>query len=290
LVFFVGSIWSSIWVYKDSKKRDLATVDTVVWVIGCLLLWYVFLPIYLVVRKGSLIESQVAHPDSQSSHYSPATADEMARVTSLSLQPGERIVREIQPSPLVTWAFYILTLGLWEFWRQNTHYYLTDRRVIACKGVLNRSAQSIPLDRVQDAIIKNHLWVASIIVSSAGGGAGVAELLNLRTYEAREFLDDLNSRIGGALPGGLAASNAPTPAPAAPVSTSPVSVADELTKLAGLRDAGVLSDEELSAQKKKLLGTAVGVSASPPSLPPLLASTTAPAPTSALDATKPAGW
>lgn len=51
------------------------------------------------------------------------------------------------------------------------------------------------------------------------------------------------------------------PAPAAPVAPSPVvepavasgSVADELVKLAQLRDAGVLSADEFEAQKSKLL-------------------------------------
>lgn len=36
---------------------------------------------------------------------------------------------------------------------------------------------------------------------------------------------------------------------------APLSVADELVKLVALRDAGVLTDDELSAQKAKLLGS-----------------------------------
>jgi hypothetical protein len=49
---------------------------------------------------------------------------------------------------------------------------------------------------------------------------------------------------------------APTPAaPSAPAPSAPaMSVADELAKLAALRSAGVLTDEEFSAQKAKLLG------------------------------------
>lgn len=43
-------------------------------------------------------------------------------------------------------------------------------------------------------------------------------------------------------------------APVAPVSA--VSVADELAKLASLRDNGVLTSEEFAQQKAKLLGTA----------------------------------
>lgn len=45
---------------------------------------------------------------------------------------------------------------------------------------------------------------------------------------------------------------APPPSPVAPPAST--SVADELRKLAELRDAGVLSDEEFASQKAKLLG------------------------------------
>ena len=47
---------------------------------------------------------------------------------------------------------------------------------------------------------------------------------------------------------------APAPAPPQPVA-QPGSVADELKKLAELRDAGILSAEEFDAQKARLLGS-----------------------------------
>lgn len=46
----------------------------------------------------------------------------------------------------------------------------------------------------------------------------------------------------------------PFPAGVAPSAPAPASVAEELKKLADLRDAGVLSDQEFQAQKAKLLG------------------------------------
>lgn len=42
---------------------------------------------------------------------------------------------------------------------------------------------------------------------------------------------------------------------AAPAETNNALIADELAKLAGLRDRGILTDEEFTAQKAKLLGT-----------------------------------
>ena len=44
------------------------------------------------------------------------------------------------------------------------------------------------------------------------------------------------------------------PAPAAPAGP-PVDLADQLRKLATLRDDGILSEEEFAAQKAKLLGS-----------------------------------
>lgn len=49
----------------------------------------------------------------------------------------------------------------------------------------------------------------------------------------------------------------PPPAPAPIVATAaPLSVADELTKLAALRDSGVLTPEEFEQQKRRALGAA----------------------------------
>ena len=54
-------------------------------------------------------------------------------------------------------------------------------------------------------------------------------------------------------PGMAAAAGAAAPPPPA-AAAAPVDVADQLRKLAGLRDEGILSDEEFAAQKARLLG------------------------------------
>jgi hypothetical protein len=46
----------------------------------------------------------------------------------------------------------------------------------------------------------------------------------------------------------------PVAAAPAAAAAAPVDVADQLKKLADLRDQGILSDEEFAAQKAKLLG------------------------------------
>ncbi len=163
-------------------------------------------------------------------------------MAQLTFQPGEEVVRELRPSPLRGVPFlYLFTLGLYEVWRRRARYILTNQRVIVSKGVVNRTMRFLPLDRVQDATIKNQLWLASVHLSSAGGVKGVEQLYGLRTRAAREFVQDLTPRIGSAAPGGLTGSR------------SSVSIADELQKLTQLRDQDVLSTEQFETQKAKLL-------------------------------------
>ena len=50
------------------------------------------------------------------------------------------------------------------------------------------------------------------------------------------------------------AAAAPAPAAAAPAPAAAPSYIEELEKLAGLRDAGIISDEDFEAKKKQLLG------------------------------------
>jgi hypothetical protein len=59
-------------------------------------------------------------------------------------------------------------------------------------------------------------------------------------------------QLRDAVQAAIAGLHAPSASPSPPAPAG--SVADELTKLVGLRDAGVLSDAEFDAQKAKLLG------------------------------------
>jgi hypothetical protein len=84
----------------------------------------------------------------------------------------------------------------------------------------------------------------------------VRELLLPLISEARQkkLMERQSQFIHHVTPGtapGAPQSPAPAPAPAAP----PVDLADQLRKLATLRDEGILSEEEFAAQKAKLLGT-----------------------------------
>jgi hypothetical protein len=85
---------------------------------------------------------------------------------------------------------------------------------------------------------------------------GVRDLLNQHVSEARAKKQMLTQTQYLQHSGPAFGAPAAAPAPVAPggAATAPVDVADQLRKLAELRDQGVLTDEEFSLQKQKLLG------------------------------------
>jgi hypothetical protein len=97
-----------------------------------------------------------------------------------------------------------------------------------------------------------------VVLDNIEGPHAVRELLTPLISEARQkkVMERQSQYIHHVNPGmapGMAPP-APAPAPAAPAGP-PVDLADQLRKLATLRDEGILSDEEFAAQKAKLLGS-----------------------------------
>jgi hypothetical protein len=94
-----------------------------------------------------------------------------------------------------------------------------------------------------------------IVLDNIEGPFAVLDLLGPLVSEARskktvERQSQYVHQMTPGMPGTPYAAPAPPPAPAAP----PLDLADQLRKLADLRDAGVLTEEEFAAQKVKLLG------------------------------------
>jgi len=115
---------------------------------------------------------------------------------------------------------------------------LTNRRLCFYrKGLVGEAFEAIALEKVSSVEVKSLLGFHRLIVHTsndemefrvAGQGAAFTAL-----YQRLEQLIH----------------DKPTAAPAA----APASLADELAKLAGLRDQGIISDAEFDAQKAKLL-------------------------------------
>lgn len=122
-------------------------------------------------------------------------------------------------------------------------YTLTDERLIARSGVLSKRAKEIPLERINDitftqTFLERLFRSGDLVLESAGeyGQEALADIpdpaaVQKRIYEATEARKGLGR----------------TPVPRGE------SVADELAKLADLRDRGVMTADEFDARKRALL-------------------------------------
>lgn len=102
------------------------------------------------------------------------------------LAVDEPIVTSCKPAKVPRWIFYLVTLGLYEFWRRATVYAVTDRRIVVRKGIITKTEGSLPLFYVQDATLQTFLWWGRIFVSTAGGEGGDLETLSIGKSAAQE--------------------------------------------------------------------------------------------------------
>jgi hypothetical protein len=103
-----------------------------------------------------------------------------------SLAGGETIDYTCRPAKFPLFLHYILSLGLYEFWRRVHLYAVTDRRMVERRGLLiNKSEVSLPLLYVQDAAIETALWWGRVNVSTAGASGGSLQTRWVSKQEAR---------------------------------------------------------------------------------------------------------
>ena len=121
----------------------------------------------------------------------------------------------------------------------------TDRRVLFIdKGLFNSlTVEDFPYSTIQSVEASTGMMWGTIVIKSAGNAEEIGNLAKERTHAFANVIRD-NVRES------QSPSSVIAPATVAP----PVSLADELLKLAQLRDAGILSEEEFEGQKAKLLG------------------------------------
>jgi uncharacterized membrane protein YdbT with pleckstrin-like domain len=121
-----------------------------------------------------------------------------------------------------------------------TNFVLTSDRLITRSGIIAKHSKEIPLETINDVtfgqrVLERIIGAGDLIIESAGESGQnrftdirAPEQVQLEIYRAAE------ARKGLGRPGGP-------------------SLADELAKLAQLRDNGVLTDEEFQSRKRKLL-------------------------------------
>ena len=126
-------------------------------------------------------------------------------------------------------------------WRFTT-FVLSNERVITRSGIIAKHSKEIPLETINDvtfnqSILERMLNAGDLIIESAGESGQnrftdirKPEQVQLEVYRAAEARKGLGRPAAGS-----------------------GSVADELAKLADLRDRGVLTGEEFEARKRRLL-------------------------------------
>lgn len=115
---------------------------------------------------------------------------------------------------------------------------LTDRRILfVLETITKRTMEDFPLRAITSVTSKSGIINATVSIMTGGARA---EITSVYKDDAKAFVDLARDAVA-------TYGSAPAPAAAAP------STADELVKLAGLRDQGVLTDEEFTAAKARLL-------------------------------------
>lgn len=171
----------------------------------------------------------------------------------------------------------------------KARYRITKDRVWIESGLLGTRTESVPLWAVKDMDVRQAVWqrgsdvgdvvltledptygtstdmlnlggnvegttTGQVVLDNVEGPYAVLDLLAPLISEARSKKTvERQSQYLHVNPG-MAAFGAPPAPPATPAAEPAPDLADQLRKLATLRDEGILTDEEFSAQKARLLG------------------------------------
>lgn len=181
--------------------------------------------------------------------------------------------------PNTIWVGEKQSMGASAIGVSTTRYRITRDKIYVESGLMSSVSEQVPLWAVLDVDVRQNLLqqpknigdVAVMIDTAQYPGHSGTELLLDNVLDPFAVRDLLNQHVGEARAkkqmltqtqylqhSGVAGFGAPPvpaapPTPAAPAA-SPVDLAEQLRKLAALRDDGILSEEEFAAQKQRLLG------------------------------------
>jgi hypothetical protein len=74
----------------------------------------------------------------------------VSRLMQQRIFDQEEIVMVARPGRLATLPKFVLTLGLYSFWRRRDTSVLTDQRILLGTGIVRRRERSIPLAVIDD--------------------------------------------------------------------------------------------------------------------------------------------
>jgi uncharacterized membrane protein YdbT with pleckstrin-like domain len=150
----------------------------------------------------------------------------------------------------------VLISGFMDYLRwANDQYIITDRRVIQVRGVVTKRVIDSSLEKINDVELRQSLFgrmmnfgTIAILTASGDEGVNVMDRIADPVQFKRAMLDAKHNHERGY--GYLPDAEYATPQP--PV-LSRAMIIEELTRLADLRDRGILSPEEFESQKRQIL-------------------------------------
>jgi hypothetical protein len=93
---------------------------------------------------------------------------------------------------------YLATLGLYELWWRRAHLIVTDRRLMAVRGVVSRDQRSIPLRRVERLTLRGGGRSSTVLVETMGGALGTQPFGPMSRRQARALSEAIERGRGGA--------------------------------------------------------------------------------------------
>jgi len=118
----------------------------------------------------------------------------------------------------------------------------TDRRMLFfAKKVGGYDLESFPYGNIS-SLEQGKSMLGASLKFFASGNTVAMQRINVRKNNLGEFMTVVQSRI-----------NETKSSPLSPTASGDVDIADQIKKLADLRDAGILSEEEFSEKKAELL-------------------------------------
>lgn len=168
----------------------------------------------------------------------------------------------VVPWLMIAWAAWIGIRFL--KWR-STFFVVTDRRVIFRSGFISKKGVEIPLDRITNidfsqGPIERVIGAGDLDIQSAGrdGSSHFEDVRHPDAVQQEIYLQiesreqNRSRRDAGDIARAINAEASPSPQ-RAPQGETP-DAAEQLRKLADLRDEGVITPEEFEAKKAEILG------------------------------------
>jgi hypothetical protein len=176
--------------------------------------------------------------------------DIVAAMSKMSSKIGSK--REVKRLPEHLWDdehVDLITSGT--YGPGNGILVLTDRRLFFLKdGMMTKTSEDFPIEKISSIQWTTGMMFGKITVFASGNKA---EINNVMKVDGKAITDAVRSRLSGGprFTPEHPSHAIPTPAPS-PTVPAP-DVYEQLKKLADLRDAGILTDEEFAAKKQILL-------------------------------------